>query len=324
MSDAPVSPAVNEAENENATPVINEVPPTPEVASSAPEAAVPTTPADVDVAAEAPPTSEAAPVTPVDVANVAAEAPAAPRPRPASSAAFDALKVGQALQGTVKRIELYGAFVDVGVGRDGLLHISQLGQPNVRNVEDVVKAGDTPTVYVLKVDKEAGRIQLSLEKPPAVSWDTLNEGDVVTGTVTRVEQFGAFIDIGAERDGMIHVSELAAGYVNAPSDIVKVGDEIQAKIIKLNKKKKRIDLSKKALEVPERPTAREIARIVEDEVEADDEPAKTALQMAFERAQEGEPKSSGRGDRRDYKREKRDRERRDMEDIYERTLRNNR
>src|SRR5215212_3128165 len=157
---------------------------------------------------------------------------------------------GMEVRGTVKRIELYGAFVDIGVGHDGLLHVSQLGKPNVRNVEDVVKVGQEITAYVLKVEKEAGRIALSLVKPPLVSWDDLQEGMQITGTVVRLEKFGVFVDIGAERPGMIHVSELASGYVNSPSDVVKVGDTVNAQIIKLNRKKRRIDMSLKVLEEP--------------------------------------------------------------------------
>lgn len=130
------------------------------------------------------------------------------------------LEAGMEVPGTVKRIELYGAFVDIGVGTDGLLHISQLGKPNVRNVEDVVKVGETVSVYVLKVEQENNRIALSLVKPPAVSWDDMKIGDAVNGKVVRLEKFGVFIDIGAERPGMIHVSELASGFVNSPSDVV--------------------------------------------------------------------------------------------------------
>ena len=126
---------------------------------------------------------------------------------------LDSLKPGMKLEGTVKRTELYGAFVDVGVG----------------NIEDVVKAGDKVDVFVLRVDQENGRIALSLEQPPAMTWDDLREGMVVSGKVVRVENFGAFVDIGAERPGMIHVSELASGYVNSPSDVVKVGQEVEAK-----------------------------------------------------------------------------------------------
>src|SRR5215510_13645558 len=137
------------------------------------------------------------------------------------------------LKGTVKRIELYGAFVDIGVGQDALLHISQLGKPNVRNVEDVVKAGDEITVYVLKVDPAANRVALSLVKPPDFTWEDLHEGQIINGKVVRVESYGLFVDIGAERPGMIHVSELSDNYVGSPSDVAKVGDVVQARVIKI-------------------------------------------------------------------------------------------
>lgn len=232
---------------------------------------------------------------------------------------MDELEAGMELKGIVKRIELFGAFVDIGVGHDGLLHISQLGKPNVRNVEDVVKPGEEITVYVLKVEKDTGRIALSLTKPPEMSWDDIKEGSVVTGTVVRLEKFGVFVDIGAERPGMIHVSELASGYVNAPSDVVKVGDEVKAQIIKVNRKKRRIDLSLKALEEPVE---------IPQEVQAEDEYQPTAMELALRRAMEanGEtyeplPKPSRKRDRRGDKRE---RQRDQMEDIFERTLRNHR
>ncbi|MDZ4770783.1 MAG: S1 RNA-binding domain-containing protein [Chloroflexota bacterium] len=244
------------------------------------------------------------------------------------------LTVSMALQGKVKRIELYGAFVDIGIGIDGLLHISQLGQPNVRNVEDVVKAGESITVYVLKVDPEARRIALSLEQPAAVSWDTIREGDTVKGKVVRVEQFGVFIEFGAERPGMIHVSELAAGYVNSPEDVVKLNDEVTAQVIKVNRKKKRIDLSIKKLE--EKENARAVAEIAATE---EAEPAMTAMEIALRRAMApGAPMpggdalevEKGSGNRRANDKEKggrrreerrRDRDRDGMDEIYERTLR---
>jgi ribosomal protein S1 len=228
---------------------------------------------------------------------------------------IDELEAGMEVPGTVKRIELYGAFVDIGVGTDGLLHISQLGKPNVRNVEDVVKVGETINVYILKVEKENNRIALSLVKPPAVSWDEMKIGDVVTGTVVRLEKFGVFVDIGAERPGMIHVSELASGYVNSPSDVVKVGDEVRARIIKLNRKQKRIDLSLKAMEEPaEKPQVQE---------EESDEKLPTAMELALRRAMEanGQPLPTRGGNKRNQKRDRRERRQRDLEDIFERTLR---
>ncbi len=229
------------------------------------------------------------------------------------------LVTGMELKGRVKRIELFGAFVDIGVGHDGLLHISQLGRPNVRNVEDVVKVGEEVTVYVLRVEPDTGRIALSLVKPPAMPWEDIKEGSVVTGTVVRLEKFGVFVEIGAERPGMIHVSELASGYVNSPSDVVKVGDEVKAQVIKVNRKKRRIDLSLKALEAPPEPV-----KVPEDET---DERVPTAMELALRRAMEANgqtyeaPKSNSR--KRDRRGDKRERQREQMEDIFERTLRNN-
>lgn len=183
------------------------------------------------------------------------------------------LKTGMEMRGKVKRIELYGAFVDIGVGTDALLHISQLGKNNVRNVEDVVKAGDEITVYILKVEPDTKRIALSLVKPPAINWDTLKEGDMLDGEVARLENFGAFIDIGAERPGMVHVSEMAEGYVKSPSDVVKVGDKVKVRVLKINRKKRQIDLSMKQPE--------EKVEMVADE---EDEDVPTAMAAALRKA----------------------------------------
>jgi small subunit ribosomal protein S1 len=213
------------------------------------------------------------------------------------------------LKGTVKRIELYGAFVDIGVGQDALLHISQLGKPNVRNVEDVVKTGDEITVYVLKVDPTANRVALSLVKPPDFTWDDLKEGQIINGKVVRVESYGLFVDIGAERPGMIHVSELSDNYVGSPSDIAKVGDVVQARVIKINRKKRQIDMSLKQAE--ER---------VEQVEEAEDDKLPTAMEMALRQAMEGKEASRARRENRD--RERREKLMREREEIMERTLRN--
>ncbi len=228
---------------------------------------------------------------------------------------IEELAPGMEVRGTVKRIELYGAFVNIGVGQDALLHVSQLGKANVRNVEDVVKAGQEINAFVLRVDREANRIALSLVKPPLVSWDDLQEGQQVTGTVVRMEPFGVFVDIGAERPGMIHVSELASGYVNSPGDVVKVGQEVNAQIIKLNRKKKRIDMSLKALEEP-------IRMPVEPE---DNEPLPTAMELALRRAMQGgdEGEVPARREPNTNKRTnaKGGRRREQLDDILERTLR---
>lgn len=236
---------------------------------------------------------------------------------------IEELRTSMELKGTIKRIELYGAFVDIGIGVDGLLHISQLGKPNVRNVEDVVKTGEEVPVYVLKVDLENRRIALSLVKPPMMSWDDVREGTVVMGKVVRLEKFGVFVEIGAERPGMIHVSELASGYVNSPSDVVKVGDDVRAQIIKVNKKKKRIDLSLKALEMPPEPSAKSVA--IPDEEE---EYVPTAMEVALRRAMEANgqalPEREGRGGKKGKRGDQKRKREREMEDIFERTLRGSR
>jgi small subunit ribosomal protein S1 len=216
------------------------------------------------------------------------------------------------LKGTVKKIDLYGALVDIGVGRLGLLHISQLSEGHVKNVTDVLNEGDEVTVWVQDVDRKKGRINLTMLKPPDVTWKDIDEGGVFKGTVVRVEKFGAFVDIGAERPGLVHVSELAKGYVGDPSEVVSVGDEIEVKVIGINRRKRQIDLSVRALEEP--------ARV---QIEADEETAEnlpTAMELALRRAMESSgmemPTSADRGKRRNKKNKRRS----EREDIFMRTL----
>jgi ribosomal protein S1 len=231
------------------------------------------------------------------------------------------LAPGMALSGTVKRIELYGAFVDIGVGRDGLLHISQLGRANVRNVSDVVKEGETLTVYILKVEKDSGRIQLSLDAPPTTTWDSLQKDAVVTGKVVKIEPYGVFVDIGAERNAMIHVSELSDGYVQNPGDIVKVGDEITAKIKDVNRAKRRIDLSVRALKVEAEKA--DMAAAIEEAEEETHVP--TAMELALRGWMDSTTtRGGGKKDRTTKKGDRRNRQQQEYEDIYERTLRGNR
>lgn len=218
---------------------------------------------------------------------------------------IEALKPAMALEGTVKRIELYGAFVDIGIGKDALLHISQLGK-KVRDVKDVLNVDDKVTVYVLKVDKDAGRIALSLTKPAEVGWDQLSVGTKLKGTVTRIEKFGVFVDIGAERAGMVHVSELTDGFVQSPDDVVSLGEEVEVRVIKLDRRKRQIDLSMK-----------EEAEPIEM-IEEDAEEIPTAMELAFRKAMDSngdaEAAKAARKNRKQQRREEQD-------DIISRTLR---
>jgi len=216
------------------------------------------------------------------------------------------------LTGVVKKVELFGAFVDVGVGHDGLLHISQLSSGHVRNVTDVVKEGDTVTVWVMAVDREKGRFNLTLVRPAAVSWDDIKPGTVLTGKVTRVERFGAFVDVGAERAGRIHVSELSTEYVKNPEDIVKVGDEVRAKVLNVNPGKRQIDLSIKALEEP---------TVIEREEDEPEDAIPTAMELALRRAMEGtEFEGSLKRESKKGRGKKQQRANSTQEDIMARTL----
>jgi predicted RNA-binding protein with RPS1 domain len=208
------------------------------------------------------------------------------------------------LTGTVKKVELFGAFVDVGVGRDGLVHISALSKKPVNKVEDVVKEGDEVTVWVRRVDSQAGRIDLTMIEPAGLEWDEIRPGQVYTGKVVKIEKFGAFVDIGAERPGLIHISELATYRVDEVTEIVKMGDEPQVKVLAVDPRKKQIKLSIKALdeEAPE-----------EEETE---EVPLTAMQIALQRAMAQQAPRGGAGRRpRD-----RERDRATQEDILSRTL----
>ena len=135
-----------------------------------------------------------------------------------------------------------------------------------------MKVGQEITVYILKLDKDSGRVALSLVKPPTTTWDDLQVGQSLTGKVTRIEKFGAFIDVGAERPAMIHVSELSDGYVKSPNDVVKVGQEVTGRVLKIDRRKRQIDMSLK--------TVQERVEMPKEEESSEDE---SLTAMAMER-----------------------------------------
>jgi small subunit ribosomal protein S1 len=189
------------------------------------------------------------------------------------------------LQGHVVRVELFGAFVDIGVGQDGLVHISQLREGRVNRVADVVSEGDEVTVWVQKVDPQQGRISLTMIEPPERTLEDLEPGMVLTGRVTRLERYGAFVDIGVERDGLVHVSEIAQGYVKNPTEYVSVGEKVEVRVASVNLRKGQIELSMKDL-----PTDAPV------ETEEEEETPPTAIEVALKEAmaqseQESEQKS---------------------------------
>lgn len=238
-----------------------------------------------------------------------------------------ALEPKARLTGTIIKTTLAGALVDVGQEIPGVLHISQLQKEPVNKVEDVVREGQQVDVWVRKVRKD--RIELTMIQPLAYEWKDLEPDTIVKGKVVRLESYGAFVDIGAERPGMIHISELARGYVKNASDVVKEGDEIEAKIINVDRKKRQIRLSMKALQpevVEEEKPVRESKRtkrgkkheeqeLQAEEPQAEQEPELTGMQVAWQMAQE-RARSKGKGAR--SKRSKSNSS--EQEDILNRTL----
>ena len=151
--------------------------------------------------------------------------------------------------GKVLKTLLAGAVIDIGVGKPAVIHVSQLVSPTgqaIKSVKEVLLEGQEVEVWVRKVKDD--RIELTMIKPLELDWHEIKKDMVVKGNVVRVETFGAFLEIGAERPGLIHISELAHGYVRTPGDVVKEGDELEAQVIDVNKKKKQIKLSLKSLQ----------------------------------------------------------------------------
>jgi small subunit ribosomal protein S1 len=259
-------------------------------------------------------------------------------PTETTPTSLDQLQPKIKLNGVVTRLELYGAFIDVGVGVDALIHISKLGSEHVNRVADVLTVGDQVSVWVDKVDPERQQLMVTMIEPLNVEWRDLKEGQVYKGTVSRLETYGAFINIGAEREGLVHISELSHDYVKQPSEVVNVGDEVQVQVLGYSKKKRRIDLSVKALlEKPEAQPSTSAPSRGSDyrsdyrqdyEPEADmeeEEDMPTAMELALRQAM-GDDFPTNRQKTKQTRKQRqrsRDRDRARQEELLNRTLYNN-
>lgn len=229
------------------------------------------------------------------------------------------LKRKMQLKGTVVRLELYGAFIDIGVGTNAILHISKLPE-RVNRLADVLSVGDEVTVWVQTVDKDKKQITVTMVAPLAVDWSDLKIGQVYTGKVTRLERFGAFVDIGAEKEGLIHISELSHDFIKQPSEAVRVDEETDVQVLGFSKRKRRIDLSRKSLLVsPEL----EVEEIIEDVEEDEDEEMPTAMEIALRRAMTSPPDEAGAADVSEVKPPTVAKDRSEQDDIMSRTLKLN-
>jgi len=163
---------------------------------------------------------------------------------------WESFTKGQHINGVVKRLTDFGAFVDVG-GVDGLLHISDLAWSRVKHPSDVVSEGQELELVVLNVDPAKKKIALGYKQLQPKPWDLVPEkyhaGDVVTGKVVRIVPFGAFVQLEPSIDGLVHISQISAHRLEKVEDELRVGDEIEVKILDVNADKRKISLSKKAL-----------------------------------------------------------------------------
>ena len=162
---------------------------------------------------------------------------------------FERIHIGDTVTGVVKNVTDFGAFIDLG-GADGLLHISEMSWGHVENPKKVFKVGEEVTVLIKNINGE--KIALSMKFPGQNPWLNAGEkyaaGTIVTGRVARMTDFGAFVELEPGVDALLHVSQISHDHVDKPSDVLRVGQEIEAKVVDFNGQDHKISLSMKALE----------------------------------------------------------------------------
>lgn len=164
--------------------------------------------------------------------------------------ALSRLSSGDALEGTVVRLADYGAFVNIG-DVDGLIHISQMSWKHIKHPSEVLAVGDVVKVIILSVDRDKEKVSLKLAEIKENPWETLSERyaieEIVAGKVTRLMNFGAFVEIEDGVEGLVHISELAEQHVTRPQEIVQVGDAVEVMILDMDPQSQKLSLSIKAV-----------------------------------------------------------------------------
>ena len=184
-------------------------------------------------------------------------------------ALFEKIAVGDVVEGVIKNVTDFGAFVDLG-GADGLLHISEMSWGRVENPKKVFKAGEKITTLIKDINGE--KIALSLKFPEQNPWANAAVkyavGNVVTGRVARMTDFGAFVELEPGVDALLHVSQISREHVEKPADVLAIGQEIEAKIVDFNEADRKISLSIKALQAPAEAPVKEDADVADVDVAA--------------------------------------------------------
>ena len=226
-----------------------------------------------------------------------------------------AIKRKDHFKGKVTRITLAGAVIDLGLERPGFLHLTELGDSKIKNVDDVLEVGQELDVWVKRPAPSKPFIELTISEPLGLEWRDIKKGMTVTGKVEKIERFGAFVEIGAERPGLIHVSEMSHDYIRSPEEVVKVGEQVEARVLDVNRKKRQIKLSMKAL--TEKP-GDILQAMNDDDQEVDNSPVATAMEFALRAAMDRSP--GAKNTKKKNKPEKRSSKA--LEDFYSRTLEN--
>ena len=186
----------------------------------------------------------------------------------AQKALFERIAVGDVVEGTVKNVTDFGAFIDLG-GVDGLLHISEMSWGRIENPKKVFTVGQVLKVYIKSISET--KVALSMKFEDENPWKDADVkyavGNVVTGKVARMTDFGAFIELAPGVDALLHVSQISKDHVEKPADALTVGQEVEAKVVDFNEEEKKISLSIKALFAPEEPVAEEDADVADVNIE---------------------------------------------------------
>ena len=183
------------------------------------------------------------------------------------AAIWEGLHVDDIVEGTVMRFTDYGAFVDLG-GIDGLLHISEISWGKLKHPQEVLQIGDTVKVKILSMNEEKGKISLGLKQTIPEPWSVIDEkyevGQIVSGKVVQIKEYGAFVELEPGLDGLVHISEVAHKRVTNIADELSIGQETQAKILEIDRERKRISLSiKETLDAADETVSEEYAEDAE-------------------------------------------------------------